>query len=154
MFTNGNSVGCDSTATLHLTINPNANAGIVTGATPLSIGASTTYTSSGDAGGTWSSSNPAAATVDPSTGSVTAISAGSSLITYTVNVGCNSPVSASQSVTVNQGTNCNTTCSIIAIPANNTYTGGVSTKIYIGYGPQSVTLNVTAPASGAPYTYS
>jgi hypothetical protein len=45
-------------------------------------------------------------------------------------------------------------CSISAVPSNNTYTGGVPTNIYLGYGPQSVTLNVTAPASGAPYTYS
>ena len=46
------------------------------------------------------------------------------------------------------------TCSITAVPSNSTYTGGIPTNIYIGYGPQSVTLNVSAPARGAPYTYS
>jgi hypothetical protein len=46
------------------------------------------------------------------------------------------------------------TCSISSIPANNIYTGGVSTNLYLGYGPQSTTLQVTTPASGAPYTYS
>ena len=45
------------------------------------------------------------------------------------------------------------TCSIASIPSENTYTGGVPTNIYLGYGPQSTTLQVTAPASGAPYTY-
>ena len=45
------------------------------------------------------------------------------------------------------------TCTIAAIPTNNTYTGGVPTNIYLGYGPQSVTLQVTALANGAPYTY-
>jgi hypothetical protein len=45
------------------------------------------------------------------------------------------------------------TCNITSVPENNTYTGGVATSIYLGYGPQSTTLQVAAPASGAPYTY-
>ena len=45
-------------------------------------------------------------------------------------------------------------CSITAVPSNGVFTGGVPTNIYLGYGPQSVTLNVSAPSSGAPYTYS
>jgi hypothetical protein len=44
-------------------------------------------------------------------------------------------------------------CSITAIPGNNIYTGGVATNLYLGYGPQTLTLQVNAPASGAPYTY-
>jgi len=44
-------------------------------------------------------------------------------------------------------------CTINAVPVNNIYTGGVPTNIYLGYGPQSVTLNVT-PSGGAPFTYS
>ncbi|MEO8404370.1 MAG: T9SS type A sorting domain-containing protein, partial [Chitinophagaceae bacterium] len=45
-------------------------------------------------------------------------------------------------------------CSITSIPSNNTYTGGVPTNLYLGYGPQNTKLQVSAPASGAPYTYS
>jgi hypothetical protein len=45
------------------------------------------------------------------------------------------------------------TCSIASIPANTTFTGGVSTSLYLGYGAQSTTLKVTTPVSGAPYTY-
>ncbi len=44
-------------------------------------------------------------------------------------------------------------CSITAVPSSAVYTGGVPTNIYLGYGPQSVKLNVNA-ASGAPFTYS
>src|SRR5258705_1524970 len=44
-------------------------------------------------------------------------------------------------------------CAIVAVPSGNNYTGGISTNIYIGYGPQSVTLNVTA-SGGSPFTYS
>src|ERR1043165_8351872 len=42
-------------------------------------------------------------------------------------------------------------CSINVVPANSTYTGGVPTNIYLGYGPQSATINVTA-MNGAPFT--
>lgn len=44
-------------------------------------------------------------------------------------------------------------CTITAVPTNNIYTGGIPTNIYLGYGPQSVTLNVN-PSGGAPFTYS
>jgi hypothetical protein len=46
------------------------------------------------------------------------------------------------------------TCSIASVPTSNVFTGGVSTNLYFGYGAQSTTLQVNAPASGAPYTYS
>ena len=45
------------------------------------------------------------------------------------------------------------TCNITSVPQNNIYTGGVATNIYIGYGPQKTTLQVSAPAIGAPYSY-
>ena len=44
-------------------------------------------------------------------------------------------------------------CSIAAVPSGNVYTGGIPTNIYLGYGPQSVTLNVTA-SGGSAFTYS
>jgi hypothetical protein len=43
---------------------------------------------------------------------------------------------------------------ITSVPTNNTYTGGVATNLYLGYGAQSTKLEVCAlPSSGAPYTY-
>ncbi|MEI6948913.1 hypothetical protein V9K67_17125 [Paraflavisolibacter sp. H34] len=42
---------------------------------------------------------------------------------------------------------------IRVLPANNTYTGGVPTNIYLGYGPQSVTLSPVV-SGAAPFTYS
>jgi hypothetical protein len=41
---------------------------------------------------------------------------------------------------------------IVSVPTNNTYTGGVSTNLYLGYGAQSTTLQTSA-GSGV-YTYS
>src|SRR5206468_7265368 len=75
--------GCGSLSSFKtLTVNPNANAGTVSGTSPLCIGATATYTSNGDAGGTWTSTNTGVATVGSSTGLVTAIAAGTTNITY------------------------------------------------------------------------
>jgi hypothetical protein len=45
------------------------------------------------------------------------------------------------------------TCSIASVPTDATYTGGVSTNLYLGYGAQSTKLQLSVPASGAPYTF-
>jgi hypothetical protein len=42
---------------------------------------------------------------------------------------------------------------ITTTPSATTYTGGVPTSLYIGYGPQTATLQVSENAAGAPYTY-
>lgn len=81
-----------------------ANAGTVSGTSPLYPGATATYTSNGDPGGSWSSTNTATATVDPVTGLVTALAVGTTDITYTVTNACG-PVSSFKTLTV---TNTNT----------------------------------------------
>ncbi|MCX6324985.1 MAG: Ig-like domain-containing protein [Sphingobacteriales bacterium] len=117
--------GCGGTVSAFqtLTVAPNANAGTVSGTSPLCTGGTATYSSTGDAGGTWSSDNGSVATVNPTSGLVTALSAGSVNITYTV-TGCNGPASASQSVTVNG-------------PYTLTYTAGAGGSIS-GASPQTV----------------
>ncbi len=44
-------------------------------------------------------------------------------------------------------------CSITAIPSSQTFTGGIATNLYLGYGPQQLTLKTNTPETGAPYTY-
>ena len=78
---------------------PNANAGIVSGLANICTGSLTTFSSDGDAGGVWSSTNTTVATVN-NLGIVKALVAGSADITYTVNAGCNSPVSSFKTLTV------------------------------------------------------
>ena len=99
-YTVSNSCGT-STATKLITVNAVANAGTVTGAAMVCTGLSTTFTSNGTAGGTWSSSNPAAATVNATSGVVTGVAAGNATITYTVTTGCGT-ATASAPITVNQ----------------------------------------------------
>ena len=44
-------------------------------------------------------------------------------------------------------------CTINSVPTSSTYTDGISTNIYLGYGAQSTTLKVNTPQEGAPFTY-
>jgi uncharacterized protein YjdB len=98
--------GCNATpsAQQSLTVLPNAAVASVSGTTPLCIGVTATYTASGIVlgGGTgaWSSSNIAVATVDPITGLVTAVGAGTCNIIFTITGGCNGTPFAQQSLTV------------------------------------------------------
>jgi hypothetical protein len=76
---------------------------------------------------------------------------GTSTVTYTATDGSNNTSNCSFTVTVLPSPNNNVSISVT--PSNNTYTGGVPTTIYLGYGPQSATLNATA-TGGSGFTYS
>ncbi|KAF2335534.1 Ig-like domain-containing protein [Flavobacterium daemonense] len=124
--------GCGGTksAQISITVNATANAGTVTaGISPQCIGGTTTYTVSGQVlgGGTggWTSDNTSVATVVASTGVVTAVSAGTANIIYTVNGGCGNTVSASKPYTVNANASAGTVTAGITpqcIGATTTYT--------------------------------
>ena len=77
----------------------------MSGNTALNIGSAVTITSSGDGSGTWTSDNPSAATIDPSTGVVSAVAIGNALITYT-----------------KAATPCSDATSTITLYVTNTYT--------------------------------
>ncbi|MEZ5035947.1 MAG: gliding motility-associated C-terminal domain-containing protein [Chitinophagales bacterium] len=88
-----------------ITVTPNANAGTVTaGTTPQCIGQTTTYTAVGSVlgggTGTWSSSSPTVASVNPTTGVVTALSGGTTNIVYTITGGCDGTKFAQATYTV------------------------------------------------------
>ena len=74
-----------SAATTTVTIN--VAAGAITGTTNICVGATNTLTDA-TPGGTWVSTNPAIATINPSNGVVTGISQGSTTITYIVTNPC------------------------------------------------------------------
>jgi hypothetical protein len=76
-------------------------------------------------------------TVEPNTFDCSDI--GDHTVTLTVNDFNGNSSTCTATVTVEGET---TLCEIIPIPSNNIYTGGVPNNIYLGYGPQSVTLSV------------
>lgn len=83
-YTVSGSGGCsDDFETRSITVTPLADAGTLNGVAELCVGESTVFAST-SLGGTWTSSNPAVATINSTTGAVTAISSGSTTITYTV----------------------------------------------------------------------
>ncbi len=125
--TAGNSCGTSVARILAVTVNPNASITSVTGASPLCIGATSTYAANGVvlSGGTgaWSSSNPAVATVSAA-GLVTGITAGTANIIYTITGGCGGVVSSQQAVTINPNSAITsvTGASPLCIGATSTYT--------------------------------
>ena len=116
-------VGCNGSAFMTLTVDPDANAGTISGTSLLCLGATDTYSSNGDGGGSWSSTDPGVATVDPSTGLVTVVNPGTTDITYTINSGCGSPVSSFMTLTVNPDANAGTISgtSLLCLGATDTY---------------------------------
>src|ERR1019366_9367599 len=84
--------GCSATMTVTVGLPPGAILG-----TPAVCVGGTTFFFEGTPGGTWSSSNPAVATIGSATGMVTGITPGTSVISYTLLSGC----SATLTVTVN-----------------------------------------------------
>jgi len=89
-----------------ITVYPNASISSVTGTTPLCILGTATYiantVSLSGGTGAWTSSNTAKATVNSSTGLVTAVASGSCNIIYTISNGCGGTTSAQQTLNINQ----------------------------------------------------
>jgi uncharacterized protein YjdB len=75
--------GCYKTAILTVNALPAAISGVST----MCSGTAATFTNS-TSGGTWSSSNPSIASVNASTGVVSAVAGGNATITYTMGTGC------------------------------------------------------------------
>ncbi len=75
--------GCSITATV--TVNPFPSA--ISGGTALCVGSSITLSSS-STGGTWTRSATAVATIAPSTGVLTSLALGTTVVTYTLPTGC------------------------------------------------------------------
>jgi hypothetical protein len=108
-----------------VTITPNANAGTLSGSQSLCSSATVTFTTNGDAGGAWSSSDPTVATVNGASGLITPVSAGTATITYTVSgtAGC-SDATATRTVTVTN--DATPTVSIVSNDADNSICAGTS----------------------------
>jgi hypothetical protein len=120
--------------TIHTFTNVGSNTFKNNSGNSVCVGATTTYTNS-TAGGAWSSSNTAIATVD-NTGSVTGISAGTAVISYTVTNANNCSTAVTAGITVN------------ALP---TATISGTTSVCRNAGAPAITF--TGANATAPYTF-
>jgi PKD repeat protein len=79
------------------------------------------------------------------------VTSGNTIIrTWTAKDASGNTATSSQVITI--GSLFSTTVS--SVPTSSTYTGGVSTNLYLGYGAQSTTLQIgSLPSAGAPYSY-
>ncbi len=84
-YTYTNTMGCSNMTEMEFTINPLPVAGTISGASNICPLSSTTLTSTGSAGGTWSATNGNATVVG---GVVTGVSLGVDTIMYAVTNGC------------------------------------------------------------------
>ena len=117
----------DATATVTVTETVAADAGTASALDATLCSGTSTTVSSTVAGGTWSSSNPLVATVDPLTGVVNALTAGTSTMTYTViaTAGClGSDATSTVLITVTQAADAGT-----ALDLDLTLCVGTSTTI-------------------------
>jgi uncharacterized protein YjdB len=122
----------DAVASRTVTVSAPPSAGTLSGTQALCTGMTTTFSST-VSGGTWSSSNPAVAVIDSTTGLITANAAGTATMTYLVSggtTGCPS-ASATRTVTVtrapNAGANGSVTVSCTTISLYTSLTGSPDT---------------------------
>ena len=99
-YTVTNANGCIATQTATVTINALPAIPTISGTLTACVGKTTTLTGSPTAGA-WSSATPAVATIDPTTGIVTGVTAGTSVITYTVTNGNGCIALQTATVTIN-----------------------------------------------------
>jgi uncharacterized protein YjdB len=139
-YTNNN--GCSITATV--TVNPLPT---ITGILSVCVGATTQLTGSGSpaASNAWVSGTPAVATVN-STGLVTGLAAGTSVITYTNNNGC----SITATVTVNARPTITGTLSVCVGSATQLTGSGTpaASNPWVSATPAVATVNSTGLVTG------
>ena len=117
----------------------------ITGVTQLCNGLTNTFTVNPTSGGTWTSSSPAVASVNATTGLVTGLTAGSTTISYNVTTGgCVN--TATQNVTITSPvTQSITGTSQLCIGATNTYTNSPTAG---GTWSSSIPVFATVNSSG------
>jgi hypothetical protein len=143
---NGNQSQCTSTVTVRDDITPTALCKTAT-VTLNNVGFASITPASVDLG-SYDNCGIATMTVAPNTFGCANI--GANVVTLTV-TDVNGNVSTCAATTNVIGLI--PACTIASIPSNGTFTGGVPTNIYLGYGPQSTTLKVTM-VNGTPQHYS
>ncbi|MFM8596665.1 MAG: beta strand repeat-containing protein, partial [Flavobacteriales bacterium] len=143
------------TVSLTGTVTAPPSAGTISGTQSACVGSTTTFSST-VTGGAWTSSNTTIATVDPSTGVVTGVAAGTATITYTITGtgGC-ADATATRTVTVTAAP-ATPAGSVTVQPTCGTPTGTIvfTTQSGVEYSINGTTYQASATFTGvAPGSY-
>lgn len=150
--------GCTNAMTGSATITVNPSPSPVSGPTTVCVGATASYATA-STGGTWSSSDIVVGTIDGVSGSFTALTAGTTIISYTFSTGC----AATMTVTVSAAAGpisgalslcAGTTSTLTATPAGGNWissngavaTVGITTGVVTGV--SNGTANITYTLAG------
>jgi len=149
-FTSG-TTGCATTTTVNVTTGPT-----LIGGTMHVCAGSTTNLSNGATGGTWSITPTTTATVNATSGTVTGLTSGVALVTYSLGTGC----TVSAPLTVNPApaviTGSLNVCAGATTPLDDITTGGLWTSIPTSVatvGPTGIVSGVSAGVALISYTY-
>lgn len=176
-----NASGCVSTGAVNTSITVQGTAQIAPLAGTQTVCAGSTVSfSTTSTGGTWSSSNPAVATINPNTGLVTGVSAGTATMTYTilnpttwcppstatrtvtvlpapiVNAGNDVTICSGQSSNMNATVNFNTSCShtITLWDSYGDGWNGCTITVLVGGVPVLSNIGITTFSAGPlPFTF-
>jgi uncharacterized protein YjdB len=121
----------------------NLSAGNLSGNRAVCVGGNSTFTST-ISGGIWSSSNPAIATINPSTGVITGVGVGSATMTYSVTGSC-AIATATRTVVVNQPINPAVLSGIqeLCVGGTTTFTSNTTNGVWSSSNPSLVTVSST-----------
>jgi len=176
-----NASGCASTGAVNTSITVQATAQIapLAGTQTVCAGATVNFSTT-STGGTWSSSNTAIATINPNTGVVTGVAAGTATMTYTipntttwcppststrtvtvlpapiVNAGNDVTICSGQSNNMNATVNFNTSCThtIILYDTYGDGWNGCTATVLVGGVPVLTNIGITAFSAGpVPFTF-
>ncbi|MDP4724365.1 MAG: GEVED domain-containing protein [Crocinitomicaceae bacterium] len=173
-----NASGCASTGPVSNTITVQATAQIapLAGTQTVCTGATVAFSTT-STGGTWSSSNTAVATINPNTGVVTGVAAGTATMTYTilnsttwcppstatrtvtvlpspiVNAGNDVTICSSLSSNMNASVNFNTSCSHTIVLYDSFGDGWNGCNVTVSVGGVPVLSNITLPFGSGPLSY-
>lgn len=134
--------GCSRSVTVTVNSMPSP----ITGTTSICLGGTTTLANA-TPGGTWSSATPAVATIDAA-GVVTSVSAGTSVISYTLASGCSTSVTVTVNPLPAAITGTTTVCAGSTTQLNNATPGGVWSSATTSVATINATGLVTGVASG------
>ena len=173
-----NASGCTSTGPVNTSITVQGTAQIapLAGTQTVCAGATVNFSTT-STGGTWSSSNPAVATVNPNTGVVTGVAAGTATMTYTilnpttwcppstatrtvtvlpapiVNAGNDVTICSGQNTNMNATVNFNTSCSHTITLWDSFGDGWNGCTVTVSVGGVPVLTNITLPFGSGPSAF-